>query len=138
MSSRRENQLGGVKTSQCAVGFADPGFTIAEAGRRILWRVDKRMGKRSIVGVVSIPIYICAELFHPNRFMDVEECDRLLVIGTTLATYSAFRIVKHAIELNKPVFVLNMGPTRADGLPGIQKVDGLSGSVLSEVVRTIL
>jgi NAD-dependent deacetylase sirtuin 4 len=90
------------------------------------------------VGVVPIPIYVCAELFQPNRLRDVEDCDRLLVIGTTLATYSAFRLVKHAVELNKPVFVLNMGPTRADGLPEIQKVDGLSGSVLSEVVRTIL
>ena len=60
------------------------------------------------------------------------------MIGTTLATYSAFRIVKHAVELNKPVFILNMGPTRADELPGIQKVDGLSGGVLPEVVRTIL
>lgn len=60
------------------------------------------------------------------------------MIGTTLATYSAFRIVKHAVELNKPVFILNMGPTRADELPGIQKVDGLSGGVLPEVARTIL
>jgi len=73
-----------------------------------------------------------------RSFRDVEDCDRLLVIGTTLATYSAFRIVKHAIELNKPVFVLNMGPTRADELPGIQKVDGLSGSIIPEVVRTVL
>lgn len=73
-----------------------------------------------------------------SRFRDVEECDRLLVIGTTLATYSAFRIVKRALELKKAVFVLNAGPTRADGLPGIEKVDGLSGNVLPEVVRTLL
>ena len=71
-------------------------------------------------------------------YRNVEECDRLFVIGTTLATYSAFRIVKYALELKKPVFVLNAGPTRADGLPGIEKVDGLSGSVLPEVVRTLL
>ena len=68
----------------------------------------------------------------------MEECDRLLVIGTTLATYSAFRIVKHALELKKPVFILNTGPTRADELSGIEKVDGLSGSVLPEAVRTLL
>jgi len=73
-----------------------------------------------------------------SRFRDVEECDRLLVIGTTLATYSAFRIVKHALELKKPVFILNTGPTRADGLPGIEKVDESSGSVLPEAVRTLL
>ena len=60
------------------------------------------------------------------------------MIGTTLATYSAFRTVKHALELKKPVFVLNTGPTRADDLPGVDKVDGLSGRVLPEVVRTVL
>lgn len=73
-----------------------------------------------------------------SRFRDVEDCDRLLVVGTTLATYSAFRIVKHALELKKPVFVLNTGPTRADDLLGIEKVDGMSGSVLPEVVRALL
>ena len=60
------------------------------------------------------------------------------MVGTTLATYSAFRIVKRALELQKPVFILNAGPTRADGLPGIGKVDALSGSVLPEVVRALL
>ena len=60
------------------------------------------------------------------------------MIGTTLATYSAFRMVKHALQLKKPVFILNMGPTRADELPGIEKVDGLSGGVLQGAVRTIL
>lgn len=84
---------------------------------------------RSLRGLIYI---------SPNRFRDVEDCDRLLVIGTTLATYSAFRIVKHACELKKPVFILNTGPTRADKLPGVEKVDELSGSVLPEVLRTIL
>lgn len=85
-----------------------------------------------------IPNLFRAYPYHLSRFRDVEDCDRLLVIGTTLATYSAFRIVKHALELKKPVFVLNTGPTRADELPGIEKVDETSGSVLPEVVRTLL
>lgn len=88
--------------------------------------------------VGPVPLRASADLHSPNRFRDIEDCDRLLVIGTTLATYSAFRTVKHALELKKPVFVLNTGPTRADELPGIEKVDGLSGSVLPEAVRTIL
>jgi len=89
------------------------------------------------VGTIPIPLYMIT--YHPpSRFRDVEECDRLFVIGTTLATYSAFRIVKHALELKKPVFILNTGPTRADGLPGIEKVDESSGSVLPEAVRTLL
>ena len=76
---------------------------------------------------------------HPiSRYSDVKECGRLLVICTTLATYSTFRLVKHALESKKPVFILNTGPTRADELSGIEKVDGLSGSVLPEAVRTLL
>lgn len=31
-----------------------------------------------------------------------------------------------------------MGPTRADGLPGVEKIELESGKVLREVVRTLL
>jgi len=76
---------------------------------------------------------------RPDRtFDDVERCDRLIVIGTTLATYSAFRIVRHALELKKPVLLLNVGPTRADGIPGIEKIEIQSGIVMPEVVRTLI
>lgn len=30
-------------------------------------------------------------LTRSDRFRDIDECERLLVVGTTLATYSAFR-----------------------------------------------
>lgn len=90
------------------------------------------------MSVIPVPLRTCFYWCRFHSFRDVEECDRLLVIGTTLATYSAFRIVKRALELKKPIFILNTGQTRADGLAGIEKVDALSGSVLPEVVRTIL
>jgi len=73
-----------------------------------------------------------------RSFEDVEQCDRLFVIGTTLATYSAFRIVRHALELKKPVMLLNVGPTRADGMPGVDKIEIESGVVMPEVVRTLI
>jgi len=100
--------------------------------------IHDSMKNRSWVTSPSHPVRFLTFPRPPSRWKDVEECDRLLVIGTTLATYSAFRIVKHALELKKPVFILNTGPTRADQLPGIEKVDGRSGSVLPEVVRTLL
>ena len=31
-----------------------------------------------------------------------------------------------------------MGPTRADGLPGVEKIEVQSGEVMREVVRTLL
>jgi hypothetical protein len=33
------------------------------------------------------------------------------------------RLVKHALQLRKPVALLNLGPTRADGPAGIEKFD---------------
>ncbi|RMZ72086.1 sirtuin type 4 [Pyrenophora seminiperda CCB06] len=44
----------------------------------------------------------------------VEEADRLLVIGSSLATYSAWRLVKKAKELGMPLGVLNIGGVRGE------------------------
>ncbi|KZS94804.1 DHS-like NAD/FAD-binding domain-containing protein [Sistotremastrum niveocremeum HHB9708] len=75
-----------------------------------------------------------------RSFEHVEACDRLLIIGTTTATYSAFRLLKHAIELRKPVMLLNVGPTRADSLigKGVEKVEWHSGEVLHTAARAML
>lgn len=81
----------------------------------------------------SIPSWIKDRSFH-----DVDKSERVFVLGTTLATYSAFRLVKHALELRKPVMLLNVGPTRADELPGVEKLEISSSLVLRDVVRAIL
>jgi NAD-dependent deacetylase sirtuin 4 len=101
-------------------------------------------------------IYISCLNFLPQRYQDVEKCDRLLLMGTTLATYSAFRhghllpttpsllidclrrLLKHAVELKKPVMLLNVGPTRADGMPSVEKIDIPSGAVMRDVVKAIV
>jgi NAD-dependent deacetylase sirtuin 4 len=44
------------------------------------------------------------------------EADACLVVGTSLQTYSAFRHVRQAHELQLPMLIMNIGPTRADGL----------------------
>ncbi|KAK7025205.1 NAD-dependent deacetylase [Favolaschia claudopus] len=74
-----------------------------------------------------------------NRsFQDVEAADRLLIIGTTLATYSAFRLLKHAVELKKPVLLLNLGPSRGDDIEGIERIDMASGLIIRDVARLVL
>lgn len=73
-----------------------------------------------------------------RSYADIDSCDRLFLVGTTLATFSAFRLLKHALTHRKPVLMLNVGPTRADGLPGLEKIEVASGQVLREVVQTIL
>jgi len=68
----------------------------------------------------------------------VEGADRLFVLGTTLATYSAFRLLKRALELRKPVLHLNVGPTRADGLPGVDKLEVPTSIVMTDVVHAVI
>lgn len=44
----------------------------------------------------------------------IDNASSLVVCGSSLATYSAFRLVKAASERNIPVALLNMGPSRGD------------------------
>ncbi|TFK39838.1 DHS-like NAD/FAD-binding domain-containing protein [Crucibulum laeve] len=73
-----------------------------------------------------------------RSFRDVEKSDKLLIMGTTLATYSAFRLLKHSLDLKKPIMLLNVGPTRADGLPEVDKIDVPSGTVMREVAKAVI
>lgn len=81
----------------------------------------------------SIPQTIKERSFH-----DVERSDKLFLIGTTVATFSAYRLVKHALALGKPVLLLNVGPTRADGLVGIDKIEIATSRVMRNVARAVL
>jgi NAD+-dependent protein deacetylase sirtuin 4 len=42
----------------------------------------------------------------------IDEAGRVLVIGSSLATYSAFRLVKKAHDQGMPIGVLNLGGVR--------------------------
>lgn len=53
-------------------------------------------------------------------------------------TYLSTRLVKHALELKKPTMLLNVGPTRADGLPGVEKIDVPSGAVMRQVAKEVM
>ncbi len=46
-------------------------------------------------------------------------------------------LLKHALELSKPVLMLNVGPTRADTIPGLEKIEVQSGFVLRDVVKRL-
>ena len=65
------------------------------------------------------------------------ECDAALIIGTTLATHSAYRIVKQIVAAGKPVVLLNRGPTRAD--PILEDRIGLDcAEVMHDVAQRML
>ena len=47
-------------------------------------------------------------------------------------------LLKHALELRKPVLHLNVGPTRADGLPGVDKLEVPTSAVMTDVAHAVL
>ncbi|KAI0396911.1 SIR2 family histone deacetylase-like protein [Xylariaceae sp. FL0594] len=44
----------------------------------------------------------------------IDDADRLLVLGTSLATYSAWRLAKQAQSQNKPIAIVNLGGVRGE------------------------
>ncbi|WP_053335700.1 NAD-dependent protein deacetylase [Salinispira pacifica] len=52
----------------------------------------------------------------------VDECDLLLVLGSSLAVRSGLRFVEHAKNTGKPVIIVNRGTTRGDASADL-KVD---------------
>lgn len=50
----------------------------------------------------------------------VDGSDCLLVLGSTLEVYSSFRFARRASEKNTPIYIVNIGPTRADKLKTAQ------------------
>ena len=65
------------------------------------------------------------------------ECDAMLIVGSSIETYSALRHVKEAKELGLPVLILNIGPTRADPFADLI-VNAKCGDALSSVVQKLL
>lgn len=60
----------------------------------------------------------------------------LLVVGSSLTVYSGFRFVRRAQELDLPVAVINLGPTRADDLAQA-KVSAPASLVLPQLARQL-
>lgn len=48
------------------------------------------------------------------------------------------RLLKHALELRKPVLMINLGPSRADGVPGVEKLEVASGAIMTDVVKAVM
>lgn len=66
----------------------------------------------------------------------VLEADGLLVIGTSLATYSAFRLVKLAKDAGIPIAIVNLGHSRGDTLADL-RYDESSTQLLKAVTNEL-
>ncbi|KAL4223966.1 NAD-dependent protein lipoamidase sirtuin-4 [Mactra antiquata] len=62
----------------------------------------------------------------------VDECDSVLFAGTSLQVYSGYRFAATAQDKNKPIAILNIGPTRADKIAQL-KINAKCGDVLPKI-----
>ena len=69
-------------------------------------------------------------------FAALNECDALLVVGSSLMVYSGFRFVRFAHAKGIPVLAINQGLTRADNLLQL-KIEEDCARVLDELVGCI-
>ncbi|XP_064485329.1 NAD-dependent protein deacylase Sirt4-like [Ornithodoros turicata] len=64
----------------------------------------------------------------------LDESDGLLILGSSLEVYSAYRFPLKAVEIAKPTMIVNIGPTRADRLPGVTNISARCGEILPDVI----
>lgn len=87
-------------------------------------------------GVLKPDVVFFGGILNANTAADalnaVDNAPGLIVVGSSLMVYSGFRLVKRAIEMKKPVIIINQGTTRADDLR-ILKINYESGRVLTDV-----
>ncbi|CAN0917493.1 NAD-dependent protein deacylase SRT2 [Linum grandiflorum] len=62
-----------------------------------------------------------------------KECDAFLVLGSSVMTMSAFRLVKAAHEAGAAIAAVNLGVTRADEIMGL-KINARLGEILPRVL----
>ena len=60
---------------------------------------------------------------------NVDCCNSLLVLGTSLAAFSSYRILLRAHERKKPIAIVNIGETRGDHLAFL-KINARCGEIL--------
>jgi NAD-dependent SIR2 family protein deacetylase len=88
-------------------------------------------------GLLKPGVVFFGEPLRPEvvqRSLDaVSEGDALLVVGSSLTVWSGYRLVRAARDEGKPVYILNIGPTRADGDATI-KVEAPAGAALDGIV----
>lgn len=66
----------------------------------------------------------------------VAAADALLVVGSSLMVWSGYRFARQAVGEGKPLALLNLGTTRADGAATL-KVEARCGEVLTAVVADL-
>ncbi|KAI4203655.1 MAG: hypothetical protein LQ350_001656 [Teloschistes chrysophthalmus] len=133
------------KYPACPTCLANP--PILSDGSRSIVELDANgaWSPTSTAGVLKPAVVMFGESIAAEVKIAAEEAvdnaSKILVIGSSLATYSAWRLVKRAKERSMPIGVLNLGGVRGeDSFYGETKVgnDGSLGVRCSESADKIL
>ena len=91
-------------------------------------------------GVIKPDVVFFGESVPAKRVNDayaiVDECDALVVLGSSLTVYSGYRFVKRAHAAGKPIAIVNLGETRADPLATL-RIDSKLGDVLPPLAEAL-
>ncbi|KAF5379288.1 hypothetical protein D9757_007609 [Collybiopsis confluens] len=94
--------------------------------------IHKSVKDRSFVwSIVYILLFVLT--LGPHPLSHTLSLSNIKLICTNHA-----RLLKHALQLQKPALLINVGPSRADDLPGVEKLEVASGDILREVARNVI
>ena len=67
----------------------------------------------------------------------IEQADGLLVVGSSLMAYSAFRLCRATVDQGKPIIAINIGKTRADDLLDL-KIEASCEQLLPQLTEQLI
>ena len=102
----------------CPTCLANPPSLLDGTRAKVEVDGDGAWSPSSTAGVLKPAVIMFGESIPADVKIEVEnaidDAARVLVVGSSLATYSAFRLIKRAKEQGKPVGVLNLGGVRGE------------------------
>ncbi|NNC76579.1 MAG: NAD-dependent protein deacetylase [Woeseiaceae bacterium] len=91
-------------------------------------------------GVIKPDVVFFGEAVPRSRVEDgikaLKQSGGLLVTGSSLMVFSGYRFARLALEMGKPVAIVNKGRTRADDIASL-KIDDECGEVLSRTLACL-
>lgn len=113
------------------------------AGTRVVLDNDGAWSNESTAGILKPAVIMFGESI-PDAIKlatqsAIDQASRLLVLGTSLATYSAWRLAKRAKEEGMPIAIANMGGVRSEDFFFGDASDATAASIrLSQPLEEIL
>ncbi|KAI1822660.1 SIR2 family histone deacetylase-like protein [Xylaria intraflava] len=100
----------------CPKCLADPPYLASGTRAAVRLDDDGAWTHASTAGVLKPAVVMFGESIQESvktaAEKMVDDADKLLVLGTSLATYSAWRLVRQARNKNKPIAIVNLGGVR--------------------------